>query len=39
MHYNKLAIALAHKLAHIAWGVLRHTRDFEMRKLSQPAAM
>jgi len=34
MHYNKLAIALAHKLARIAWGVLHHGRDFEMTKLA-----
>ena len=35
MRYNKLAIALAHKLARIAWGVLHHGRDFEITKLSQ----
>ena len=31
----KLVIALAHKLARIAWGVLHHGRDFEMSKLPQ----
>src|SRR5262249_38365137 len=36
MHYIKLAIALANKLARIAWSVLHHGRHFEIRKLSQP---
>lgn len=30
MHHNKLAIALANKLARIAWSVLRHGRRFDM---------
>jgi alpha/beta superfamily hydrolase len=29
MHRNKLAIALANKLARIAWSVLRHGRPFD----------
>jgi transposase len=33
MHHNKLAIALANKLARIAWSVLHHGRDFQMSKL------
>jgi transposase len=41
LHPNKLAIALANKLARIAWGVLHYGRDFEVRKemasASQPA--
>ena len=41
LHPNKLAIALANKLARIAWGVLHYGRDFEIRKgmanASQPA--
>jgi hypothetical protein len=28
-----LAIALAHKLARIAWSVLHHGRNFEVRKM------
>jgi transposase len=31
LHPNKLAIALANKLARIAWAVLRHGRNFEVR--------
>jgi transposase len=31
LHYNKLAIALANKLARIAWGVLHSGRKFETR--------
>jgi hypothetical protein len=31
-----LAIALANKLARIAWSVLHHGRDFEVRKISEP---
>jgi transposase len=41
LHPNKLAIALANKLARIAWAVLHYGRDFEVRKetvrASQPA--
>jgi transposase len=33
MHHNKLAIALANKLARIAWSVLHHGRDFQLSKL------
>jgi transposase len=29
LHRNKLAIALANKLARIAWSVLRHDRAFD----------
>jgi hypothetical protein len=29
-------IALANKLARIAWSVLHHGRDFEVRKISEP---
>jgi alpha/beta superfamily hydrolase len=29
LHKNKLAIALANKLARIAWSVLRNERDFD----------
>jgi hypothetical protein len=36
MHSNKLAIALANKLARIAWAVLRHGRDFEVRHADAP---
>jgi transposase len=36
MHSNKLAIALANKLARIAWAVLRHGRDFEVRHADVP---
>jgi hypothetical protein len=31
LHHNKLAIALANKLARIAWAVLHHGRNFEVR--------
>ena len=31
LHHNKLAIALANKLARIAWSVLRHGRNFEFQ--------
>ena len=33
LHRNVLAIALANKLARIAWGVLAHGRTFEAHKL------
>ena len=36
LHHNVLAIALANKLARIAWSVLHHGRDFEVRKTSEP---
>jgi transposase len=35
LHHNVLAIALANKLARIAWSVLHHGRDFEVRKMSE----
>jgi transposase len=38
LHPNVLAIALANKLARIAWGVLAHGRDFEVRKISEAVA-
>jgi transposase len=37
MHHNKLAIALANKLARIAWSVLHNGRAFQMSKLQDPA--
>jgi transposase len=36
LHPNKLAVALANKLARIAWAVLRHGRDFEVRHADEP---
>jgi transposase len=36
--HNVLAIALATKLARIAWRVLAHGRSFEARKLAEAAA-
>ena len=38
LHPNVLAIALANKLARIAWGVLAHGRDFEVRRINEAAA-
>ena len=38
LHRNVLAIALANKLARIAWSVLAHGRNFEARKIDVPAA-
>jgi len=38
LHHNVLAIALANKLARIAWSVLHHGRNFEVRKISQPTS-
>src|ERR1700682_2163687 len=38
LHRNVLAIALANKLARIAWRVLAHGRSFEASKLSGAAA-
>ena len=32
MHKNKLAAALANKLAHIAWSILRHGKDFDTHR-------
>jgi transposase len=32
LHYNKLAVALANKLARIAWGVLHSGRTFQIRR-------
>ena len=40
LHHNVLAIALANKLARIAWSVLAHGRSFEVSKIevdAQPA--
>ena len=39
LHRNVLAIALANKLARIAWSVLAHGRHFEARKITEAAAM
>ncbi len=38
LHRNVLAIALANKLASIAWSVLAHSRNFEARKIDEAAA-
>ncbi len=38
LHYDVLAIALANKLARIAWSVLARGRSFEGRRLDQVAA-
>jgi transposase len=35
LHHNVLAIALANKLARIAWSVLARGRAFEARKMDQ----
>ena len=37
LHRNKLAVALANKLARIAWSVLRHGGTFAVRRLEAPA--
>lgn len=37
LHHNVLAIALANKLARIAWSVLAHGRNFEARKTIEAA--
>jgi transposase len=39
LHRNVLAIALANKLARIAWSVLAHGRDFEARKIPEAAVL
>ena len=36
LHHNKLAIALANKLARIAWAVLHHRRNFEVSHEHSP---
>jgi transposase len=38
LHRNVLAIARANKLARIAWSVLAHGRNFEVRKIDEAAA-
>jgi transposase len=38
LHHNVLAIALANKLARIAWSVLAHGRNFEMRRIDDAVA-
>src|SRR2546426_1290076 len=38
LHHNVLAIALANKLARIAWSVLAHGRSFEASQFSEAAA-
>ena len=38
LHRNVLAIALANKLARIAWSVLARGRTFEVRKVNEVAA-
>jgi transposase len=38
LHHNVLAIALANKLAGIAWSVLAHGRAFEARKIDEATA-
>jgi transposase len=38
LHHNVLAIALANKLARIAWAVLARGRNFEARKIGDAAA-
>jgi transposase len=35
LHHNVLAIALANKLARIAWSVLARGRAFEARRIDQ----
>ena len=37
LHHNVLAIALANKLARIAWSVLARGRAFEAKKINQIA--
>ena len=38
LHHNVLAIALANKLARIAWSVLAHGKSFEVRKIDEAIA-
>jgi hypothetical protein len=38
LHHNVLAIALANKLARIAWSVLARGRAFEVRKIDEVSA-
>ena len=38
LHHNVLAIALANKLARIAWSVLARGRNFETRTIPQATA-
>jgi transposase len=38
LHHNVLAVALANKLARIAWSVLARGRSFEVRTITEPAA-
>jgi hypothetical protein len=38
LHHNVLAIALANKLARVAWSVLAHGRNFEARRITEAAA-
>lgn len=37
MHKNKLAAALANKLARIAWSILRHGKDFDTHRIDVTA--
>ncbi len=37
LHRNKLAVALANKLARIAWSVLRHGNKFDTHRIEAPA--